>query len=77
MPILTELQNRREFLRTSARNLTLTALALFSGAMAVRKHDPRDKHRCINEFICGDCRILPECILPQAMSLKAKDVPRS
>ncbi len=76
MPILTEIQNRREFLRTCARNLTLTGLSLFGGAMLLRKHDDRSKHVCINEFICSGCGVFSDCILPQAMSAKVKNTPQ-
>jgi ABC-type glycerol-3-phosphate transport system permease component len=71
MPLFEQLQNRREFLRSCARNVSLTALGLAGGTFLVRKQIKRSSHECINEGICDGCRVFSGCILPQAKSAKA------
>ncbi len=73
MSVIDKLLDRREFLRSCARNITFTGLALFGGAMLLRKHDDKSRHVCINEFICSGCGAFSGCILPQAMSAKSKE----
>ncbi|MCA9744584.1 MAG: hypothetical protein H6695_13520 [Deferribacteres bacterium] len=70
MDLFKEQQNRREFFRTCARNVSLSALGLFGGVMLWRKHDENDEHVCINEFLCNGCSVLPTCILPQGQSAR-------
>jgi len=70
MSILKKVGDRREFLRTCFRNVTLTALALLAGGLALRKHDDGAKHLCINDGLCGGCSKYSGCILPQALSAK-------
>jgi hypothetical protein len=63
-------QNRREFLRSCARNFSLIAMGLGGGTLLARKQIKRSRHECINEGLCDGCGAFSGCILPQAMSAK-------
>ena len=60
--------NRREFLRTWGRNLTLAGL-LSGGALLV-KRPARPDDKCTSDGICSRCAVLQGCGLPQALSAR-------
>ena len=58
--------DRREFLLSMARKLTLGGLVLGTGALVAK--EKLGGQTCVNNGICGDCDIYRKCELPQAMS---------
>ena len=61
-----ELQNRRDFLRTAARLVLLTGV----GALAVKLFRRESVTACINNSVCGNCRVFSECGLPAARAVR-------
>lgn len=81
--------SRREVLRSGLRYTALGALLAAAVSLWRRdwfggqadpqggQDDWRSKNRCNNSFICGNCRLLADCVLPQASSAKAAKGERS
>jgi len=67
---LNEKQSRREFLRGSARYLTLGGLVLVAGALFTRKKTPLTEEKCINLDVCRGCSVFKKCSLPLASSAR-------
>lgn len=63
-------QSRREFLRGSARYLTLGGLALVTGVLFSREKKPSTAEKCINLGICRGCSVFKNCGLPPALSVR-------
>ena len=74
-PLLQQIQDRREFLRSGVRYALLGALAAVAGALAARRAAP-SQAGCPQINLCRGCASLPACRLPQALEVKAA-APRS
>ena len=62
--------DRRDFLKKAGRLSILGIVVLIFGKfLFFRKKKPIED--CINYSICKDCRVLSECKLPKAISLKS------
>ena len=61
-----EWQNRREFLRTAARLVLLAGV----GALGVKLFRRESVTECINNSVCGNCRVFAECGLPPAQVVR-------
>ena len=59
-------QDRREFLRVAARWAMLAGI----GALGVKLFRREGVTECINNSICGSCRLLKDCALPAAQAQK-------
>ena len=67
-PLLQQIQDRREFLRSGVRYALLGALAAVASALAARR---TSQSRCPQIKLCRGCASLPACGLPQALEIKA------
>ena len=65
-----EKQSRRDFLRGSARYLTLGGLVFIGGALFTRRKTSAADGKCINLGICRGCSIFKSCSLPLALSIR-------
>jgi hypothetical protein len=68
-------KNRRQFLLDVVRGSIAAGLTAFSAVLLWRRDSftpgsDKEKHTCINAWICGECSRLADCILPQALSAK-------
>lgn len=54
-------QNRREFLRGSARYLALGGLVLVTGVLFSRKKTSAIEEKCINLGVCRSCSVFKNC----------------
>ena len=70
MKSLTEPWNRREFFRTGARYLALSAVAVVTSVLVKRKAVLLPGQSCTNEGLCRGCSAFEDCGLPQALSYK-------
>ena len=65
------IQNRREFLRSSGRNVILLGMVIIFGKLLLRKPSAGlQNQKCANNGICAGCRTYSKCELPQALSAK-------
>jgi hypothetical protein len=64
---LAEIGDRRTFFRTGARAGFLCLLAI---AAMIAGRTRSGRQRCLNRGICGNCAVLADCGLPQALSAK-------
>ena len=63
--------SRRGFIRRTGRLLMLAGLGGLTGKLlSQREQNGLGNQDCLNQFICRNCRAVPECRLPQAMSFK-------
>ena len=72
-------KNRRQFLLDIARGTIAAGLAAFSAVLLFRRASSgsgsdRAKHTCTNQWICGDCSRLADCVLPRALSAREHGV---
>ena len=72
-------KKRRQFLLDIARGTIAAGLAAFSAILLFRRGpsgsgSDRAKHTCTNQWICGGCSRLADCVLPQALSAKKHGV---
>ena len=61
---------RRQFLRGGLRCVTGGLLALAGGAAVVKRQRLLREGKCLNRGICGQCRLIQDCGLPRALSVK-------
>ena len=62
--------NRREFLRSCARNGLLSSLAIITGIITLKEKPQESSQVCISQGICDGCGVFNRCILPAAQSAK-------
>lgn len=67
-PLLQQIQDRREFLRSGVRYALLGALAAVAGALAARR---TATGACPQIKLCRGCSALPACRFPQALEVKS------
>lgn len=65
-----ENQDRREFLKSLARNTTAAGLAALAAVLVARRQVSPRREVCINNSICRGCVVLSSCVLPQALSTR-------
>lgn len=61
---------RRQFLRGGLRCVTGGLLALGAGAAVVKRQRLLREGQCLDRGICGQCRLIEDCGLPRALSVK-------
>lgn len=59
--------DRRDFLRNVARVSILTGLGIVSGVLLFRD---KDTENCDYDFVCGNCKRLKSCKLPESEKFK-------
>ncbi|MFA8437088.1 MAG: hypothetical protein ACEPOZ_21485 [Marinifilaceae bacterium] len=64
--------NRRDFIKASTRGLILGSLTLMTGVLLFRE-ERIGEERCDFDFVCGNCRKLKGCKLPEATDYKKKN----
>ena len=72
-------KTRRRFLLDLTRGTIAAGLAAFSALLLSRRDSStpgsdKDKHTCINQWICSGCFRLADCVLPQALSAREHGV---
>jgi hypothetical protein len=65
-----QLTSRRELFRGALRALTLGGLGYIAVGQLTKRVDPDQQEKCFNQGICGKCRLLANCNLPQALSAR-------
>ena len=60
--------SRREFLRSAARRISLSLLAVIMAWLAYRRQIARAV--CVNNSLCQGCGVLAHCTLPAALQAK-------
>lgn len=65
-----EKQSRRNFLRDAVRYAALALVCFVAGSAFTKRRKLLQEGNCINQGICGGCRVYENCRLPQALSRK-------
>jgi hypothetical protein len=60
--------DRRDFLRTTFRNVILSGIVITSGYLIFKE---KSKKPCNFDFACKKCKKLDSCTLPEAKELKS------
>jgi len=63
-------QRRRDFLTGTVRYAVLALVCFVAGSAFTKRRKSLQEGKCINEGICGGCRVYENCRLPQALSRK-------
>jgi hypothetical protein len=71
--------NRRQFFIDLIRVGAATGLAAVTAVLLSRRRSRKsafgeDPHTCSNDWICVDCTRIANCILPQALSVKQREL---
>jgi hypothetical protein len=71
------MRNRRAFLHDMGWGAMAAAVAGISAYLFSRRDrssgvSDRSKHVCSNQWICGGCSRVSDCILPQALSARSR-----
>lgn len=65
-----KVNNRRQLLKGSLRYAAVGAVVVSAGSMAFKRKRLLREGKCINKGICGQCRLINECGLPRALSVR-------
>ena len=65
------MNNRRNFFKDLLRYFTFGAIT-FTGVKMMTRKPNLENQVCINKSICNQCKALPKCELPRALSMKNK-----
>ncbi len=61
---------RRQVLQRSLRYAAGGLLALAGGSTVIKRRRLLREGKCLNRGICGQCRLIADCALPRALSVK-------
>ena len=64
--------SRREFLKDGIRTVVLGGFVFVGGMFAWRSISNKGQTSSLVDEPCGDCFILPVCVLPEAIDFKRK-----
>lgn len=65
------IQSRRQFFLRGLRNATLGLLTAAGASAFIKRRRLLREGKCLNQGICGGCKVFEGCGLPRALSVKS------